>query len=55
VKNLLGGVIRVALLVPLADEGVTGLLIAYTAGALIAALFAWRAVLAGRPQRTVAA
>jgi O-antigen/teichoic acid export membrane protein len=50
VKNVLGGVVRVALLVPLADAGVTGLLIAYTAGAVLAALVAWRSMLAAYVQ-----
>ena len=46
VKNLLGGIVRVALLVPLAGAGVTGLLVAYTTGAVLAALVAWRSVVA---------
>ena len=33
------------LLVPLVDAGVTGLLVAFTGGALLAGLVAWRAVL----------
>ncbi len=45
-KNLLGGIVRVALLVPLAGAGVTGLLVAYTTGAVLAALVAWRSVVA---------
>ncbi len=45
VKTVIGGSLRVALLLPLADQGVTGLLLAYAVGALVAALFASRAAL----------
>jgi len=50
-KNLAGGLVRVGLLVPLMDGGVVGLLLAYTGGALVAALLGWRALLAVYPRQ----
>jgi O-antigen/teichoic acid export membrane protein len=48
-KNLAGGIVRVALLLPLADAGVVGLLLAYTGGLLVASGIAWRALLRAYP------
>jgi len=48
-KNVAGGIVRIALLVPLMDRGVAGLLLAYTGGLLVASVFAWRAAFAVYP------
>ena len=48
-KNLVGGIVRVALLVPLMDSGVVGLLLAYTGGLVVASALAWRALLVVYP------
>jgi O-antigen/teichoic acid export membrane protein len=49
VKNLAGGFARCGLLPLMTDAGVTGLLVAYTVGTVLAALLAWRDVLAAYP------